>query len=246
MTKKNILDSTEGLLLHQQIIKNKKALRLVYQNFYERIFFQLKNIPPGNIIELGSGGGFLKEIIPDLITSDVINGPRIDKIISATKIPFPNKSIAAFIMLNVFHHIKNPKEALEEINRCLKKGGKIVMIEPANSFWSRFIYHHFHHEDFNTKAGWKISGKGRLSSANMALPWIIFQRDKMIFEKKFPNLKIDYFQSHTPFSYLFSGGLSKPQFLPSRCYTLLINIENSLPFFNKCLGMFTTIIITKL
>lgn len=245
MVKTNILDSTEGLLLHQQIIKNKKALRLVYQNFYERISFQLKNTPQGKIVELGSGAGFLKDIIPNLVTSDVIMGPGIDKVISATKIPFADASITAFIMMNVFHHIKNPEKALNEIQRCLKKGGKIIMIEPTNSLWSKFIYHYFHHENFNTKADWKIPGNGRLSDANMAIPWIIFQRDRKVFEKKFPNLKIDHFQSHSPFSYLLSGGLSKPQLLPSNCLSLLLKFENMFLHFSGHFGMFVTITIIK-
>lgn len=245
MAKTNILDSAESLFLHQQVIKNKKALRLIYQDFYQRISFQLMDIPPGKIVELGSGAGFFKKIIPDLITSDVITGPDIDKKIFADKIPFPNKSIAAFVMLDVFHHIKNPGNALKEMQRCLKTRGRIIMIEPANSFWSRFIYYHFHHEDFNTKAGWKILGKGRLSNANMAMPWIMFQRDRMIFEKKFPNLKIKLYRLHTPFSYLISGGLSKPQLLPSHCLSILLRLEAKISFLNKYFGMFNTIVIIK-
>lgn len=245
MTKTNILDSTEGLLRHKQIIKNKKALRLVYQNFYQRISSQLINIPSGKIVELGSGAGFLKKVIPKLTTSDVITGPGIDKKIFADKIPFSDESISAFIMMDVFHHIKNPEGALKEMQRCLKIRGKIIMIEPANSIWSRFIYCHFHHENFNTKVGWKISGEGRLSNANMALPWIVFQRDRMIFKKKFPNLKIKLYRLHTPFSYLISGGLSKPQFLPSCLLSILLKLEDMFPFFGKHLGMFNTIVIIK-
>lgn len=245
MHNNNFLDSAESLFLHKKIIKNKKALQLVYRNFYQRITFQLANIPPGKIVELGSGAGFLKDTIPNLVTSDVIIGPGIDKVISATKIPFADKSITAFVMLNVFHHIKYPVKALKEMSRCLKKNGKIIMIEPSNSIWSKFVYRHFHHEDFNIKAGWEISGKGRLSNANMALPWIVFQRDRIIFEKKFPNLKIKLYRLHTPFSYLVSGGLSKSQFLPSCCLSILLKLEHISSFFNKHLGMFNTIVIIK-
>ena len=38
-------------------------------------------------IELGSGGGFLKEVINDVITSDVLELPDVDKVFFGEKIP---------------------------------------------------------------------------------------------------------------------------------------------------------------
>ena len=39
---------------------------------------------------------------------------------------------------------------LVELERCLKPGGKIVMIEPANTRFSRLIFRRFHHEMFES------------------------------------------------------------------------------------------------
>lgn len=47
--------------------------------------------------------------------------------------PFQDKSVSAFMMIDVLHHIKDSRQFFKEMQRCLKPGGKIVMIEPANT-----------------------------------------------------------------------------------------------------------------
>ncbi len=200
----------------------------------------------GVYIELGSGAGFAKEIIPSIITSDVDKGEGIDKVFSATKIPFKNKSVSAFIMLDVFHHIRNPEKALQEMSRCLKKDGKIVMLEPNNSLWGRFIYKNFHHEDFNPNSDWNIKKTGRMTVANGAIPWIVFIRDRKIFNNKFKDLKVIKIEPHTPFLYLLSGGLSKPQVVPGSFYSFFKFLEKTLSPINNWIGMFVTIEVKKL
>ncbi len=238
-------DTKQALLEHRKKIRQKKFLYKIYVDFYRS--FQQAHIPKGPIVEIGSGAGFIKDIMPNVITSDVIKGPDIDKVFYASKMPFKDNSISAFVMIDVLHHIKDSEKALQEMFRCLKPGGKIIMIEPYNSLWGRFIYTHFHPErkNFDVKAGWKIGGDRRMSDSNPALPWIIFERDRNIFEKKFPKLKILKVDPHTPFKYLISGGLTKLQFLPTSLYPLINHLEKKLSPFNKLLGMFVTIELEK-
>jgi len=84
-----------------------------------------------------------------------------------------------------------------------------------------------------------------MSDSNPALPWIIFVRDREIFEKRFPKLKINQIAPHTPFLYLLSGGLTKPQFLPSFAYPAAKAFEKIISSFNPWLGMFVTIELQK-
>lgn len=237
------LDSNTALLKHRKIIKTKGFLKQIYTDFYHS--FQKTRTPKGPIVEIGSGAGFIKEIIPRIITSDVIQGPEIDQVFSATKMPFKNNSVAAFFMINVLHHIKNAEKALQEMLRCLKSGGKIVMIEPYNSVLGGILYRYFHPERFDPRAGWKVSGKGRMSDSNTALPWIIFVRDRAIFERKFPQLIITKITPHTPLRYIVSGGLSKFEFLPIIFYPLVCFTEDFLSPFNKYISMFVTIELEK-
>lgn len=234
---------TQGtLLIHKKKIKENKFLNRIYHDFYNE--FKSVSLPLGQMVELGSGGGFLKEILPQVITSDVMAGPGIDSVFSASEMPFVSQSIAGFFLLDVFHHIRDTEKALVEIERCLKPGGKIIMIEPYNSRWSRFIYKNFHHEVFDDKAGW-MKSEEKLFEENGAVPWIVFVRDKKLFEKKFPNLKILQIIPHTPWRYLFSGGLSHPQLIPTFFYPFIKLLETLMRPFNRFLGMFVTIVIEK-
>jgi len=236
------LDSKKALLEHREIIRKKGFLNKLYRDFYERL--KPVNIPKGPIVELGSGAGIIKEIIPDAITSDIIRGPGIDKVFSAEKIPYKNSSVSAFVMIDVLHHIKAPESALNEMQRCLKKGGKIIMIEPWLTAWGRFIFN-AHPEHLDPLADWKVKGKGRLADSNIALPWIIFVRDRKIFEKKFPSLRIAKIEPHTPIRYIVSGGLTKPQLLPTFTYGAIKFTEDLFSPFNYLLGMFATIELKK-
>jgi ubiquinone/menaquinone biosynthesis C-methylase UbiE len=48
---------------------------------------------------------------------------------NALKTPFEDNSIDTLILSDVFHHIKEQEELIVEINRILKYGGKIVMLD---------------------------------------------------------------------------------------------------------------------
>jgi len=239
------LDDPATTLLHAQIIQKKPFLKNLYIDFYKQLKKAIPDFENKVLVELGSGGSFIKEIIGNVITSDILQLPNVDKVFSASKIPFEDGSVGAFLMIDVLHHITEPRVFFTEAARCLEVSGKIVMIEPANTLWARFIYRNFHHELFETQADWTLEAGGPLSVGNGALPWIIFSRDRKIFESQFPSLKIIAIRNHTPFRYLLSGGLSYRQLVPSFTYQLVKALEFALSPFNDWLGMFQTIELEK-
>jgi SAM-dependent methyltransferase len=244
---KNItdLDDPAVTILHAEIIRQKMFLRNTYIDFYRRFRCAFPDLNGKTLVELGSGAGFLKEIIPQVITSDILPIESVDKIFSALAMPFEDSSVDAFFMVDVLHHLPDAEAFFIEAIRCLKPGGKIIMIKPANTPFARFIYKYFHHELFDTSAGWKLEKNGPLSSANGAIPWIVFNRDRAIFNAKFPTLCIRGISPHTPFRYLLSGGLSFRQLLPSCCYAAVKALELTLSPLNKLIGMFQTIELEK-
>jgi hypothetical protein len=118
----------------------------------------------------------------------------------------------------VFHHIKNVNLFLEETSRSLRIGGRLIMIEPWVTSWSKFIYTNFHHEPFIVDANWELPEGGALSVANGALPWIVFKRDADIFSEKYPTLRLNRVAPLMPVSYLLSGGISKRSLLTGFFY----------------------------
>jgi len=230
-----------------KILKQKFFLKKIYIDFYKDLSTSLSSENrKGKIVELGSGGGFIKKIIPNTTTSDILKLVKVDMQFSALKMPFKSTSVNAFVMIDVFHHINDIELFLKEAERCLKIGGQIIMIEPANTFFGGFIYKYFHHEAFIPKGRWIFSSSGPLSGANAALPWIVFFRDRKKFEKKYPNLKIIKTKTHTPIKYILSGGFSYRQLLPNTFYSSVNFIEKILSPFNAQIGLFYTITIVKI
>lgn len=241
------LDDPATTMLHAEIIWQKPFLRKLYTDFYRQFTTAVPDFENKVLVELGSGGGFIKKVIDNAITSDILKLPSVDKVFSAISMPFEQASVDAFFMIDVLHHITDPRGFFKEALRCLKVGGKIVMIEPANTCWSSFIYKNFHHELFDPQAGWELTGRqGPLSQGNDALPWIIFTRDRKIFEREFPSLRIIGIRNHTPLRYLLSGGLSLRQLVPSFTYPLVKAMEYVLSSANNLLGMFQTIELQKI
>jgi len=241
------LDAPESTLLHQRIIHKKPFLKKIYIDFYN----QLKELIPDTkkkkmIVELGSGGGFIKDVIPNIITSDINKLPILDIDFSVFNMPFKDNTIDIFLLLNVFHHVNNPLVCLKEMSRCLKISGRILMIEPANTLWRRFIDKRFHHEKFDVYAGWETEGTGPLSAANGALPWIIFCRDRSIFKDKFPSLKIKNIKLHNNFRYIISGGLTYRQLLPLFTYNIVKGLEIIVSPLKNYFGYFQTIELEKI
>jgi SAM-dependent methyltransferase len=239
------LDDPAVTLLHARIIQKKPFLKRVYIDFYRQFAELVPETQDKILVELGSGGGFIKEVINNVITSEVVELPNVDKVFSALEMPFENASVDAFFMIDVLHHLSEPRVFFTEALRCLKDKGKVIMIEPANTLFSRFIYKNFHHEPFDVRANWELEQTGRLSQSNGAIPWIIFTRDRQIYEQEFPSLKIISIRNHTPLRYTLSGGLTLRQLLPSFAYTPVKVLEYLLSPLNNLLGMFQTIELQK-
>lgn len=232
-------------LEHKSIISSKPFLKKIYTQWYQQIAREFPNVN-GSYLEIGSGGGFIKTIIPNIITSDILKLPHCDLCCSAENLPFERQSLAAICMINVFHHIKVPELFLKEVERVLDKRGKLIMIEPANTVFGRFIYQNFHHEPFDPHGSWVLDENGGpLSGANGALPWIILNRDIDIFKSKFKTLEIEKIELINPLLYLVSGGLSKPSILPHQFFLLLTKLEDFLKPLNQFMAMFQLVVITK-
>jgi SAM-dependent methyltransferase len=240
------LDSVERTVFHKNIIANKVFLKRLYTEWYNKFIQAIPELPRGKMIELGSGGGFLKELEPRIIATDILPLPSNDLTFSALEMPFENQELSAIFMVDTFHHIPDSRLFLTEADRVLKKDGMIIMIEPANTFWGRFVYKNFHHEPFEPGAGWTIPASGPLSGANGALPWIVFQRDFEKFNTWFPELKLLETNFHTPLMYLLSGGVSFKQLFPDFSYSLFRGTDKFLSSLSRQLSMFVTIKIKKL
>ena len=84
-----------GINLHQDLInKNhelwnrKPILQSAYRDLYRLAAEHLSNLPDPRIVELGSGMGHIREVIPQCVTTELFPFPWIDQIENAYKLSF--------------------------------------------------------------------------------------------------------------------------------------------------------------
>lgn len=242
LTRGVAIDSPEFRDVSRLIIKGKPFLRKIYEEWYGML---KKSVPQevGVVLEIGSGSGFCAEMMPEVITSDMVPMAGVDLVLDACgRFPFDDATLKSILMINTFHHLPVPEMFLAESYRCLRRGGRVAMIEPWVTPWSCLIYTRLHHEMFDPDAAqWRFSPTGPLTSANGAMPWIVFKRDRTLFENRFAGLVIRGIRPFMAFRYLLSGGLSLRSLAPEWLFRPLKAWERFCPG----LAMFAMIELEK-
>ncbi len=237
------VDDPRVTYARREIIHSNTFLNSIYREWYGLIKGNLPVIN-GEILELGSGAGFFNEVLADAITSEVFYCPFVDMIADGRFLPFQNNSLRSIVMTDVFHHIPDVHKFLEDAQRTLKDGGRILMVEPWVSLWSQWVMDHFHSEPMDGEMkNWQFPTTGPLSGSNQALPWIVFERDREVFERDFPDLQVIEIRRFMPFRYLLSGGVSMRALAPAWSNSFLEKIEGWLDA--KRWAMFAFIVIEK-
>lgn len=238
------LDDPRTTALRRAIIAEKPFLREIYAEWYAGIAAALP-AGPGAVLELGSGAGFLADLVPGLLTTDIIACPGLDAVADGHRLPVATGSLRAIVMTNVFHHLARPRRFLAEAARCVRPGGAMVMVEPWVTPWSRLIYTRLHHEPFDPAAAWEFPQGGPLSGANGALPWIVFQRDRARLAAEFPWWRLGAVTPLMPFRYPLSGGVSLRALAPAWSYGLWRGCEDLLAPWMDRLAMFARIVLVR-
>lgn len=200
-------------------IRGKHSLNAIYREVYAKYAACIAKCPPGGgVLELGSGAGFAREVIPELIASDLLAYEELDVVLDARRLPFASGALRAIVMFNVFHHIPDVGALLAECERVLRPGGRVLLVDQHPGVVGAPILRYVHHEPYDPRAGWTFQSSGPLSGANGALCWIVFRRDRAEFERRFPGLTIERYEPHTPLRYWLSGGLKPWTLLPRALY----------------------------
>jgi SAM-dependent methyltransferase len=215
--------------VHRRIIGEKPLLRAVYDEWYAALADAVGSRSP--VLEIGSGGGYLRDRMPGLVTSDIRRTPAARVVCDAHAIPVRDGGLGAIVMTNALHHLPDVSRFLHEAARAVRPGGCVAAIEPWVSPWSRVIYSRLHREPFDPRAEWTFAAGGPLSSANGALPWILVDRDRSRFQREHPEWEIRHVRPGWPLCYLLSGGVSLrslvPTFVQGACRALERRLDRS-------------------
>jgi SAM-dependent methyltransferase len=238
------VDDPQTTARRRQIIQEKKFLRSVYKKWY----MTLKETLPsgsGGVVEIGSGAGFLSDFIPDLITSDLFYNQWTTLVLDGRCLPFADESLRAIVMIDVLHHLSKVRSFLSNAARCIREGGVISMVEPWVNPWSKIIFRNFIEEPFYPESKtWEFMESGPLSGANLALPWILFERDRDLFEHQFPQWRIQRLNPIMPFSYLLSGGVSLRSLMPAWTFSFWHTIDEALTRLTS-MALFAIIVLVR-
>jgi SAM-dependent methyltransferase len=239
------IDDPATTELRRQIIVSKPFLKSIYDEWYQMLASEVPT-GEGGVLELGSGAGYCDRFIDGLITSEVFPCPGAQLAVDAERMQFADGALRAIVFTDVLHHIPNVRRFFAEASRCLRPGGKIIMIEPWVTPWSRFVFRGFHHEAFVPEApDWSFTSDGPLSGANGAIPWIVFVRDQSKFSVEFPELSVETIKPFLPFRYLISGGVSMRSLMPGFTHPLWAKFEQMLEPQMQRLAMFALISVSR-
>lgn len=244
-------DKVKTLTNRDNLFKNKNLLYW-YENLFRAQFFGINELEKKVILEIGSGTSPLHFFYKNVITSDIMDLPYLEHRFDCHFIDIYEKifdrSVDIVTMTNVLHHVQDPILCLKKIAVKLRSGGCVIIAEPFCSFLSTMVFKCFHHEPLQFKIDRPVLNdiKGPLSSANMALPYMIFFSDKG-WDKQLENTytfskeNVDYFSS---LSYMLTGGISRRTPIPGWLYKKIFFLDHYLS--RKFPRLFSAFFIIKL
>ncbi len=193
----------------------KPLLREIYYDFYRKIAARINPAIPGPIVELGSGMGRIKDVIPQCVTTDLFPNPWLDRRENCYQLSFADGSVSHLILFDVWHHLRYPGTALREFNRVLAPGGRLILFEPSASWLGGMVYRFFHHESmtvgdpitWEAPEGFAAADADYYSAQGSAtrLFWWREAQDRL------SGWQLLEVQPLTSFVYFASGGFSGPQ-----------------------------------
>jgi SAM-dependent methyltransferase len=214
------------ILKNKQTWESKRLLRIIYAMFYHQITKLIDPTIEGKVVELGSGIGNLKLVIPHAVCTDLFPNPWLDAVCNAYSMPFENRSISHLVLFDVFHHLERPKVFFKEAGRVLTQNGRVIIFDPYISAASIAVYGLLHHEPVAWNAVIDLSDQPPLSERYYAAQG---NATRLFFRQEttnwIGNWKVFHREAIVSYSYLFSGGYSKPAFYPEKALPFVQRID---------------------
>ncbi len=105
----------------------KKITRKKLDNFLQKHATDIR------VLDIGSGESSYHRFFPNRVTVDMDPSRKPDVVGDAHNLPFKDGEFEFILSTEVLEHLKDPKLAISEMHRVLKKGGTLVLT-------TRFVY----------------------------------------------------------------------------------------------------------
>jgi SAM-dependent methyltransferase len=214
---------------HREAWKHNEALRILYTRWYGRIRELLPPLRPW--VELGSGPGLARELIPELELTDLVAAPWHDRRVDAQALPFADGELGALVLFDVLHHLPAPARLFSEAERVLRPGGRIVLCEPYVSAASYPVYKFLHEEGLDLGADPLAEELAERDpfDANQAIPTLLFRRHARVLAARFKRLRVVSDERLAGLAYPASGGFGRGPLLPLALWRALLALEDLIP-----------------
>ncbi|HWA74476.1 MAG TPA: methyltransferase domain-containing protein [Polyangiaceae bacterium] len=230
-------------------IRKNALLHCIYLDVYRRLLEEVPRESYPRLLELGSGGGFLKELAPHTLTSECVPIPGIERTVDACRIAehFEPNSLDAIVAFNVFHHLPDVSGFLRGASSVLRPGGKICLVEPWFTSVGQLFHRLIHHEPYrDDPSDWRLVGEGRMTGANTRLPTSVFRDSDERFQREFPQLVLRKRQPFHKWLYLASGGLKLNTHVPAPIARGLVALDRRVRFGDEALGLFALVVVERI
>ena len=253
----NRMKTISNTKIAKEIYNSSKSKNLKFL-LHQRFNWMNKYIKQDDLgIEVGSGAGFLRDFIKNknLKLTDMSDDVHLDyKNIDAQNTKFQNESFDYVISSNMIHHIPYPIKFFREMNRILKKNGKLIIFESYCSVLLQLAVFAMRHEGFDfTVNVWDEknpkSDEDNIWAGNIAVSNLIFD-DKKKFNEKLGHLfSIEYEELVECLIFLNSGGVTSKTFcIPMNNFFMnILNIIDKflIKIFPNIFGMGRRIVLVK-
>ena len=242
------MPSPDSLASYRDAWQRKPVLRVVYDDFYDRIAAARAS---GRTIEIGGGVGNLKGRLGDVIATDIQPAPWLDCAADAQRLPFAAGCAANIVMVDVLHHLEFPVVFFREAQRVLRPGGRVIMVEPAITWGSTLFYRLLHNEPVRTAADVLTDGspdpRRDPYDSNQAIPTLIASRDHERFHRLFPALRVARVEWFSFAAYPLSGGFKPWSLVGEGGARRLLRIERTVePLLGRFMAFRMMLVVEKL
>ena len=227
--------------------QSKPLLRQLYADFYQRIVAALAPRVPGLVVEIGSGIGNLKQHVPSAICTDLFPNPWLDLVCDGYDLPFADDTVSHLVLFDVFHHLEVPRAFLREALRVLPRGGRLVLFEPYISWISHPVYGLLHHEPVALRQPisraeiWPRPRRYYAAQGN-ATQCFFGRRADPAWQAGW---RLEKAEAFACFSYLLSGGYSKPSAYPGCVLPWLEKLDGWLSRWPRCFAGRCLVVLVK-
>jgi len=209
--------------------QRKPVLQRAYRDFHHRIAAHVDPTIGGKIVELGSGIGNIRDVIPNCLRTDLFANPWLDQVENAYDLSFADGEVSHVILFDVFHHLQYPGTALRECRRVLAPRGRVIIFDPYISLTGRVVYGPLHHEPIGRGRPIVATAPASFDPHHHAYYASQGNATRVFWKHEAPEIlegwNVIARERVGAWAYALTGGYSKPQLYPTACYPLVRSFD---------------------